>query len=355
MAGTNSLEIEIHSLFQEGASIEYVCRELIAKYEKNEVLSPSEVEGLCHFLMSSGHFDLLKEFLINCITKDKINFFPVGFFIESSVLMHDYLTDEIIDVAESIIEKQDFESSSLQSQLVQTFSTKVAREKTEIQKNYLQDRLGKKTRLIEQLNHYRQHQLIDQEESVLQQLTKLYPQDLEVGLLKQAHLEKKADEILNRVISRKTLTRPKSGSQKTPENKDFIEDFEKNIIKVSNEIYKTYPDQLYNLAILAFQFELYESCLKILDRAPRTNARDWLKAEALSEAGRFLDLLKLLENLEEEGSDNHELAFGVAYLKAIALHGLGQKDMAIKLLENIQQMVPFYRSSEALLQDWKTS
>lgn len=354
MAGTNSLELEIHNYFQEGTSTEFVSRELVAKYEKMEVLSPSEIEGLSHFLITCGRFDLLKKLYVKCVQRGKIGLFPTGFLIEALAKQNKPITDKAFDVCEEIIEKQPFEATALQHSFVKTFSVQVAKEHKEIQKNYTEDRLRQKTRLIEQLNHYRTAQLQEQEEAVIQQLTKLYPQDLEIGLLKQAHLEKKADEILERVISKRVIVKPKTSLDLNANNEIFLQDMHANIIKISEDLHKSQPDQLYNLAILAFQFELYEACLKVLEKAPETAARNWLRAEALLEAGKYLELLHILEYLENQESHSTDTAFGATYLKAIAYHGLGKKDLAIRLMESILQVVPFYRSAEALLVEWKS-
>lgn len=354
MAGTNSLEIEIHNYFQEGTSTEYVSRELVAKYEKMEVLSPSEIEGLSHFLITCGRFDLLKKLYVKCVQRGKIGSFPVGFLIEALSKQHKPVTDRAMNVCEDIIEKQPFESTALQQPYVKTFSVQVAKELKEIQKNYTEERLRQKTRLIEQLNHYRTAQLQEQEEAVLQQLTKLYPQDLEIGLLKQAHLEKKADDILERVISKRVIAKPKTSIDKANTSEEFLKDMHDNILKIADDLSANQSDQLYNLAILAFQFELFEACLKVLEKAPETSARDWLRAEALLEAGKYLELIHLVEYLEAKETNSTDTPFGATYLKAIAYHGLGKKDLAIRLMESILQIVPYYRSAEALLVEWKS-
>jgi hypothetical protein len=354
VAGTNSLEIEIHNYFQEGTSTEYVSRELVAKYEKMEVLSPSEIEGLSHFLITCGRFDLLKKLYIKCVHRGKIGVFPVGFLVEALIKQNKPLSDIALNLCEAIIEKQPFEATAQQQPVVRTFSVQVAKELREIQKNYTDSRLRQKTKLIEQLNHFRTSQLAEQEESVLQQLTKLYPQDLEIGLLKQAHLEKKADEILARVISKRVFVKPKTSLDRSTSNEEFLKEMHANIVKIADQLEHSQPDQLYNLAILAFQFELFEACLVVLDKAPETNARNWLRAEALLEAGKYLELLSLIEYLENQENQTTDTPFGATYLKAIAYHGLGKKDLAIRLMESILQVVPFYRSAEALLVEWKS-
>ena len=79
-----------------------------------------------------------------------------------------------------------------------------------------------------------------------------------------------------------------------------------------------------------------------------------LKAEILFESGRFLDLLKHVEHIEKDLSISPESTYGAVYLKAQAYHGLGQKDLAIQMLESLSQIRPSYRSTEALLHQWRS-
>ncbi|MFN3698509.1 MAG: hypothetical protein ACK4VO_13830 [Pseudobdellovibrio sp.] len=354
MAGTNSLEMEIHRLFQEGTSVEFVCRELVAKYEKSEVLSPSEIEGLSHFLITCGRLDLLRNLYIKTVQRSKTNVFPIGFFIEAIEKQNKILTNEIIDICEAALENQPYNSTALKSYSMRAFSQTALRQSLDIQKNFNNARLVEKNKLIEQLNHYRNSELTEQEEATLQKLMKLFPQDLEVGLLKQAHLEKKADEILDKVISQKNVNKPKFSVDFTDLGPGFIAKTQTGILQVAREIQNSQPEQLYNLAVMSFQAELYETCLEVLSFAPESRSKSWLMADALHESRRFLDLLQLLETIENGPYHDADATFAITYLRAQAYYGLGQIEKGISLLESLLQIKPVYRSAEALLMEWKS-
>lgn len=356
MAGTNSLEIEIHNLFQEGTSIDYVCSELLNKYEKNETLSAFEIEGLSHFLITSGRFDLLQKLYKKCLKKSKLSQFPIGFLTECLDQQNIEITDDDINLIDYVIHQQPNELTALQSEKILTFSLSAQKKFRQMPEMFLSDRTELKTKLISQLNQNRIYQLIEQEESVLKQLLKFFPNDIDVGLLRQAHLEKKADEILSRVITQKKMIKTKSGAlMNDPEAAIFVHDITSHVQLLIPKLEAENPDQLYNLAILTFQFEMFDLTLEILNKSPKTAARDWFLAETYLECGRFLDLLKLIEKLEADGVTNSETIFGATYLKALAYKGLGQKDFAIHLLESLSATVPSYRSTEALLHEWKNS
>lgn len=356
MAGNNSLELEINTLFQEGHTLEIICAEITSKYSKSDILSPSEIESISHFLTTAGRIDLLFSFYRACLYKDALPNFPWGSFVQAYLQNEAQLTDELIDLIENSFTKDaDYENAAKSPSLVEVIpalSTYLAGKK----KIFETDRLQNKTKLILQLNHNRLYQLRDQEEQTLQQLIKIFPQDNEVKLLHQAHLEKKADEILSKMRSHSAKKFSKKNSDPlSKETEKFIAELKKHINTLAGRLQIEAPEQIYNLAMLALQFDLYELSLELINMSPRTFASEWLKAEILFESARFLDLLKHLEDLEKNMTSTPEATYGAIYLKAQAYYGLGQKQIAIQLLEVLSAKIPSYRSTETLIHEWKNS
>lgn len=358
MAGTNSLEIEIHNLFQENASVDYVCTELIARYQKNETLSSLELEGISHLLITAGKFNLLQQFYIKCLNKNKISQLPVGYVTEILKIQNIKFTEETVSFLNFLIKHQPDDKTCLQSLELRKYFPAIEQSWQNSKTLFQKDREQVKAKLIEQISKNRLYQSTDQEQANLQLLAQLFPNDIEVGLIKQSHLERKAEEILSRFVAKKTIAKPTNSSQlikQTDENKKAIEELEKNIRSLAIKLQSESPDQLYNLGILSYQFDLFELTLEILEKAPPTRARDWLMAEVLHECGRYLDLLKIIESLESSTEAKPDDTHGAIYLKALAYYGLGQKEFAIRLLHSLSRSVPFYRSTEALLHEWTQS
>ena len=197
MAGTNSLELEIHHLFQLGTSVDQVCLELLSKYEKNDALSSVEIEGLSHFLMTCGRYDLLKKLYERCLKKSLLGQFPVGFLTEIAHQLKIKFSIEDKCFIESLVSRQADEATALQSSELLKFSLIANRRLSEQPQKFNKERNHLKSKLIQQLNQNRIYQLSEQEEGVLNQLVKLFPNDMDVSLLKQAHLERKAEDILS--------------------------------------------------------------------------------------------------------------------------------------------------------------
>jgi tetratricopeptide (TPR) repeat protein len=358
LAGNNSLELEIHNLFQEGNTLETICGEVLSKYEKSDGVSPSEAEGVSHFLMTAGRIDLLFKFYLKCLKRNSLGVFPWGCLAEAVKTYKPELDEDLIDIIEFGLENQKNEESSHRSEIlvnsIPVLHSKIHHLKKEFEVNTLQ----LKTKLMAQLNHNRLYQLSEQEEQTLYQLIKIFPSDLDVKLLHQAHLEKKADEILARVKNPRNASGQnlrRTFAEHNAETQDFIDRLSVLLLDLATRLLLQSPEQIYNLAILAMQFELYELSLELLNKAPVTISSEWLKAEMLLEAGRHLELLKHIEAIEKNPSANAETTYGAIYLKAQAYFGLGQKEIALRLLESLSDKVPNYRSTQALIHEWKFS
>ena len=354
MAGNNNLELEIHSLFMNGSTPEHICYEIVSKYEKNDVLSPSEIESISHFLMSVGRFDILFKFYLTALLKNSTATFPWGYFTKAILEQWAQIPEEVIDLIDFSLKSQSFEDSAFKvPELLEAIPALAAKEKKNLHQ-FQVDQLELKTKLIAQLNYNRLYQLHDQEDQVLAQLVKNFPLDMEVRLLHQAHLEKKADEIMSRIRAHRRTSILPLKEVETPDSLDFISQLSQLVQGLTKHYLKVAPEQIYNLALLCKSFELYELSINILNQAPENFAGEWLKAEILFEDGRFLDLLKQIEMIEKNLSSTPDSTFGALYFKAQAYYGLGQKDLAIHMMESLIHARPSYRSSETLLHEWKS-
>ncbi|MFZ3230322.1 MAG: hypothetical protein WA160_08965 [Pseudobdellovibrio sp.] len=355
MAGNNNLELEIHSLFMEGSTPDHICNEILSKYEKSDVLSPAESEGLSHFFISAGRIDLLFKFYLNSLRRNSISSFPWGYFAKALIQQRGKIPDEVLDLIDLALQNQSIDTSAYKVPELISFLPQIAQSEKNIIEEFEISQLEVKNKLISQLNHNRLYQLHDQEELALNQLIKNFPNDPEVRILHQAHLEKKADDILSRVRSQiKRSPTLVAKVPNSPETDEFIEKLISKIQLLALQYQNTFPEQIYNLALLCMNFELYDFSFVLLNQAPETMAGEWLKAEILFENGRFLDLLKHIENLEKKMTTTPESTYGAIYLKAQAYYGLGQTEMAIQMLESLSQARPSYRSTEALLHQWRS-
>lgn len=356
MAGHNSLELEIHNMHQRGYTLDAICGEVLAKYEKNDVISPLEAESVSHFFLTAGRIDLLFRFYSKCLKKNSLGMFPWGNLVEAVIQFQPEIPELLIDLIEMGLQAHPEEQSSYKSPTLLNLIPSLQNKVGTLRKQFDIEKLQLKAKLMSQLNHNRLYQLTEQEEQTLYQLTKIFPTDIDVKLLYQAHLEKKAEEIFLRVKNPRNQSQPprRIFIEDHPDAQEFIQKLDQVLTQLTARLKIEAPEQIYNLAILAMQFELFDLSLKVLKQAPQNIATDWLKAEMLFESGRHLELLKHIEMIENQVAQTSDFTYGAIYLKAQAYFGLGQKEIAIRLLESLSDKVPNYRSTQALLHEWKT-
>ena len=190
MAGNNSLELEISTLFQEGNTLENICAEIVNKYEKSDVISPSELESVSHFLTLAGRVDLLFNLYLKALRKNSISALPWGSFAMAAKSFDRDILEELSEIIEAALNQTQAYDNAIKYPALTNYVPSLTLQTDKIKESFNQERLQLKTKLISQLNHNRLYQLSEQEDQTLHQLVKLFPQDTEVKLLHQAHLEK---------------------------------------------------------------------------------------------------------------------------------------------------------------------
>jgi hypothetical protein len=134
-----------------------------------------------------------------------------------------------------------------------------------------------------------------------------------------------------------------------PEAKEKYEQIAQAMVKQSERE----PLSAYDIAISLRFMGLPQEALRALHHSPPRPGALWLELDLLVETERFVEVLDKAKTLERKFSRDPEASFSAGYARAIALHGLGQKDEAKILLEGIVKVRPNYRSAHSLLMKWK--
>lgn len=206
-----------------------------------------------------------------------------------------------------------------------------------------------KENLLEKFWFLRNQRMSEQAGRVLRRLLELYPEDEDLIKLKNEFDEQWAREILASHASdlqghrlERTTTSP-SGADEEMLNM-FLSEGEKLFLKKR--------EASVDLAMAFLFMEDYARAIEVLSWAPPTSAVDWLRCELMIEDRRFLDALEMLNRLEVKYILDPETTFAVNYLRAQALHGLGQLASSIEIMQSIVQIRPNYRSAHTLILEW---
>lgn len=211
-----------------------------------------------------------------------------------------------------------------------------------------------KKELLAQVEMLRTQELDQDEEKVLRKLQKNFPKDVAIQRLMEGLQERKALLLLEAKVRA-----PESVWEKTEKPTLTEEDREmlQAIISSMTKQIKKNPDLAKDFAVALLTWEHPEGALEILENHKkgkrRTKSEVWLQMESLLLARRFLALLTLINETEQSPNLEPDDTFGLLYLKARALWGLGSRFSAIEILENLVNHRPTYRSALTLLRLWK--
>ena len=350
---SNSLELEIKSMLDEIPTedpqrLAKVGESLIHSLEgSDEGLLPENTVILARFLLHAGLYQELIQLCLRNIRN--LNFkIPWPYFLEALRLSLGDIESDLADALLRGIDQDNARAFASRSRALDARAPTLKAERADRRLQAIKAARQQKESLLEQLITLRTQQLYEQEKLVLQKLQKMFPRDPEVLKEVKAHKERYALEILSR-HSRFSKNLRFEENAKDPE----IENLKPSLQSLLLEAAEQEPDFAVDFAVVAGMLEMWEPALSILDLATEGPEAQWLRLELLLQAGRHLELLSELAQIELSQATDSETFFATAYLRAQALWGLGQKHAAIDVMESLLASRPQYRSGLSLLTLWR--
>lgn len=355
--GAIGFERTIQSLLLKfGNEHEKITAELKAIILNKAPGSLAEWQSVSLFFIHSGQQTELIELLKSEIGKNPL--FPWAHFAEA---LHLCLSNPPEDLIQAIIagakEKECLEILSRVKHF-DTLDPALKRKRAERKKRF-DDRYEEQKRdWLGQLETIRSQGLDAEEEQMLQKLLKTYPRDSNVIDLMEVFQAKKA----LRFLEEKSLRR------KTEEKEEAPLRIEEDLLEAADQLHASmleawqqHDEAIWlgrDFALASLWSELLEQGLEFvppeqLDHSSAGDSAVWIRCELLLRARRFLDLLDELNLWEARAADSPDQVVGILYLRAQALYGMGQKILAIELMETIVTNHPSYRSASTLLNTWK--
>lgn len=355
--GAIGFERSIQSLLLKfGKDLEKVTAELTAIIANKAPGSLAEWQSVSLFFIHSGQQTGLIELLKLEIAKNPL--FPWAHFTEALHLSIPNPPEEFIQAIIAGAKEKDCLEILSRVKHFDTLDPALKRKRAE-RKKRIEDRYEEQKRdWLGQLETIRSQGLDAEEEQMLQKLLKTYPRDSSVIDLMEVFQAKKALRFLEE----------KSQRRKSEEKDEVPLRMEEDLLEAAEqmhagmlEAWKQQDEAVWlarDFALASLWSELLEQGLEFvppdkLDRSPAGDSAVWIRCEILLQARRFLDLLDELNIWEARAADSPDQVVGVLYFRAQALHGMGQKILAIELMETIVTNHPSYRSASTLLNTWK--
>lgn len=339
-------ELELRALLKK----KYSPQDLTARLIKN-ILDPNlpweEKRSFWMFLMLSGRKATLAE-IMKQVLKEKGKV-PFELFIE--------LGDEVGEEPRKIVfeallkgmKKQGATESVFPAKGLDKWDRRLGLLRNELVERKVLEQRKFKDNLLEKFWFLRSQRMSEQAGRVLRRLMELYPEDQELVKLKNEFDEQWARDVLashamDLHVQRLDRTKTSPSSADEEMLKTFLSEGEK-LILTKRDIA---PDLAYGFLFLGD----YDRALEVLAWAPASAATDWLRCELMLESKRHIESLEALNRMEIKYISDPETTFAVSYLRAQALHGLGQHGSALEIMQSIVRVRPNYRSAHSLILEW---
>jgi hypothetical protein len=372
------LEREIGALLRETADPQAVGAQLRQRWAAN-LLSLAEQKTAAFFLLRAGMtHDALEELARRLGEGATIPWPAMAEALATKGIMPDAMEAEAIAIG---CEAQGAMHDLLASPAASDWGAAFVAKRAEVNSRRALELEDKRAQLWDAARFMRANRLHEQESKALAEIRALFPDDPEFASQNQSLQERWAREIIAQGHGgRGELTREEAMREAPLDAEQAAA--RQEISRQAIHFARARPEMAVDFALLLHFMEFRPEALEALDAsgiqsgrgasggAPslpraaakeasgkqdgsgRSPSRDWLRLELLLLARKFVAALEEANRLEIAYSDTPEAAFSVAYARAHALWGLGERAMAIDLMRNIVHVRPGYRSAQSLLLDW---
>lgn len=348
LRSASTIEIEIQALLSHFGQSDLAADALLKKYS-NEKLNLAAFEALATFLLHCGFYATLTDFVVQKLSSSQ-QVIPWGHFAEALFLSSAAVDADIKTAVVEGAEEQLLLSHLSRTHNLDHFEEELVRQRQLRRQSFIEKQDLVKKDLLNQLEVMRSQGLFQDEERVLEKLSKLFPDDPEIIQNAKTLKEKLA---LDFITKKPPQPRHKPliffHEPKDPKSVEILT----NIEKAMDTVLKNNPQLASDFAVAQLQWDNEDAAFRLTQKSDSTRELDWLKAEILLQARLFVQLLDHLTWLETAYADDPETVFSIQYLRAQALWGLNQKDTAIEILEGLIQTRPEYRAAHSLLDEWK--
>lgn len=341
-----SLELEIKYLLTQEESLVKVIEQVIQTVENNDEPDYDQIVTLCRFLWRARAYKELCQFILKHWNRADFKI-PWPYFLAA---LAGRINPEIAELLWQGINQENSKGLAARSHILDEYYPELKKIRADYKIDAIKKAEAQKEEFLNQLETFRVQQMTEQEKNLLQKMMHLYPDDVSIVRQSSDFRERNALEIISRhaPLRRATILEK---DIKSPEMEKAREVWGQVLLEAA----VTNASSSYEYAVAAFMMGLYEVSLKILDLTPQSDAKTWFRLEILLHARRYLDLLQDVANAELRYAHDSETFFATAYYRAQAFWGLGQKHLAIEVMEGLLAARPHYRMGLTLLTQWRGS
>ena len=338
-----AVEKEIQSALLKGASYQEIAKSLLKK--SRFLKSTDAFLHVCCFLYQAGFYNLIIEIAISRLSKNKV----VPWAVVIAVLsLHKIKIPAAVKKAfMSGIIKQDQVVSMLGSGSWDAGLPKLARLKAEKVDQIYREKNQKFVQLMEDLQFIQAQGFSEKEKEVLNELKQIEPDNPFIHEQWVQMKEKSARVLLHK----RQYSTP---HQQLPVSRIDAQESQQiqKIVESVKHLMSEQPEKAYDMALFFLFIGHPQWAVSFLKDHLNSFSAEWLYVDLLIQSELYLDCLSFLDKLEAKYADNPEMPFSLAYIRAKAYYGLGQKNRAKNILSDLLAVRPKYRLAQFLLRQW---
>jgi|GEM_PF-1836022 len=357
-----TVELMIRDLLKSRASIENLSQNLIRRFKpsvQSGTLSPAGLERLAVFLLYAGQVVTLNELLLVAIQANMR--IPWAHFVESLFLSSAAIPQSIKENLLAGAREQKGLNDLARSSMMDHFDETLKNTRLTRPQDLRQRQMHLREELLGKVAVLHSQGLLDQEMPILQRLAKMFPRDLEIQDLIQSRQGRATVSELHWEPRARATWIPllhylpeDAGERKIlSQISEFMRfEYHQNAPSLADGGQALRRDFAVALMMMdSAQFALDELITEI-SGPPSADA--WLYLEALLMERKFAELSQLTQNLLPAWMEHPDSTLGLMYLRAQALHGLGQTSAALEVLEGLALRHRDYRDTSVLISIWKS-
>jgi hypothetical protein len=346
--------MQIRELLLEFGEAEPVAADLADRWNRH-LLSPKEQDSLGLFLLRTGFYDLFFQNLRRLIKAQ----LPLPWTALAQALLSSGFKLsklEIQTIIDAVSEQNGFKEL-LKVKGTETWHPTLTQKKDEFKEGLASELVSRRQFLKEKMEFFRNQRMFNDEARVLKELRALFPkeeqlneEDLELEKKQQSLEERWARKVIAEGPSPRNLEEvlQQKNDELTPEQVLVKYQIVQSALKFARKNHRL----AYDIALHLHFMEMSSEALEALEFSEPSLAVDWLRLDLLLKAKRFVEALHETHRLEKQYAAEPESTFSAVYARALALWELGQKSLAIELLQNIVKIRPDYKSAHSLLMAW---
>jgi len=343
-----SIEAQIRNLLLENVPAAEIVA-LLGDQILDSEISDADRHAIFAFVMNAGLDSEFLNYVRNCLSAKK----PLAWAMFIEVLARQGQTPSpyVMEAFFKGAKRQSLEHEIILAYSWDTWDKRFSEKRAGHINELLKKARNQIDALKEKLQYLRDQRMVEQEQEVLELLLKLAPDDPEIRSEQLNFRERWARHLITKKGNMPSVEERLLERWTSPLNAEEQAWMQFQLIEIKN-ITEQNPEASYDFALFFGFMEAFTEGQETLQKAPASEAKDWLNVEYLVEARRFIEALDELNTLENRYADNPETPFAVSYLRAKSFHGLGQSSEAMEVLKSLLSLRPNYRAAQSLLLLW---